>query len=167
MALIGLGTIVYFSCFNLSRVTSRSMSPTLRGNDWRTGDLVLAERISYWFRGPRRWEVIAFRSKDGVQVMKRVVGLPGERVQMQRDGQILIDGQPIQRPASLDFPKYFAYGNLINNQSADCGAGYYVLGDFTRDSEDSRFTGPVMPEQLAGRAWLILGPSGRRGFVNP
>jgi signal peptidase I len=167
LALIGLGTVVYFGCFNLSRVTSDSMAPTLQGDDWRSGDLVLAERISYWFRQPRRWEVIAFRKNDGMQIMKRVVGLPGEHVQMLRGGRIFIDGEEIDPPPELDFLHYFPYGKLIENKSVPCEDGYFVLGDKSRDSDDSRFEGPVRPDQLIGRAWLILAPSARFGFVNP
>ena len=128
LALIGLGTVVYFSCFDLSRVTSGSMKPTLRGEGLKSGDLVLTERVSGWFRQPRRWEVIAFRRDDGVQVMKRVVGLPGEKIQMRREGRIVINGEEIAVPESLAFLKYFPFGNLVENKSVDCGDGYYVLG---------------------------------------
>jgi signal peptidase I len=166
LALIGLGTLIYYCCFDLSRILSNSMSPTLQGEDWKTGDLVLTERVSYWLRQPRRWEVITFRAPDGRQVMKRVVGLPGEHVQMRRDGGIVIDGQSAELPAQLSFLHYFPFGNVLLDQSVPCKEGYYVLGDFSRDSDDSRFNGPVMPEQLIGRAWMIVGPSGRRGFVH-
>jgi signal peptidase I len=165
LALIGLGTLVYFGCFDLSRITSGSMAPTLCGENVETGDLVLTERCTYWFRRPRRWEVIAFRRSDGEQVMKRVVGLPGERVQMLRGGKILIDGQPEDLPPALSFLEYFPFGNVHSNKTAECGEGYYVLGDFSRDSDDSRFNGPVPSKQLVGRPWLILAPAARRGFV--
>ena len=167
LALIGIGTIVYFTCFDLSRVTSGSMKPTLVGEDVKSGDLVLTERVSLRFRQPHRWEVIAFRRDDGVQIMKRVVGLPGEKVQMRRSGQIVIDGGELAVPASLSFLKYFPYGNLIEDKAVDCGDGYFVLGDFSRDSDDSRFNGPVHPSDVVGRAWVILAPAGRRGFINP
>jgi signal peptidase I len=167
LALIGLGTIIYFTCFNLSRVTSGSMAPTLRGNDRHTGDLVLTERISLRFRQPRRWEVIAFRRDDGLQVMKRVVGLPGERVQIRRGGHVVIDGEEVTPPPSLAFLRYIPYVLVIQDKSVDCGDGYFVLGDDSRDSDDSRYNGPVPPADVIGRAWLILAPSEHRGFVNP
>jgi signal peptidase I len=166
LAAVGLGAIIYYACFDLSRVVSNSMSPTLRGNDLEGGDLVLTERVSYWLRQPRRWEVITFRDPEGTQIMKRVVGLPGEHVQMRNDGSIVIDGKPVERPAELSFLHYFPFGNVITDKTAACDDGYYVLGDFSRDSDDSRFNGPVKPKQLVGRAWLIVGPSGRRGFVH-
>jgi signal peptidase I len=166
LAMIGAGLIVYFACFDVSRVISESMSPTLRGDDWQTGDVVLTERVSYWLRRPRRWEVITFRNATGDRVMKRVVGLPGEQVQMRRDGQIVIDGEPVEVPTELSFLKYFPFGNVVVDKAVACDDGYYVLGDYSRDSDDSRFNGPVWPEEVIGRAWLIVAPSEHRGFVH-
>ena len=69
-------------------------------------------------------------------------------------------------PPELDFLDYIPFGNLTAGGTVECGEGYYVLGDDTRDSDDSRFNGPVPPEQILGRAWLILDPAERRGLVN-
>lgn len=166
-ALFGVIAMVYLTCFSYTRVTSESMEPTLQGSDWESGDRVLTEKVTYWFRRPRRWEVITFRATDGRTIMKRVVGLPGEHVRMLRGGRILIDGKEIPPPAELDFLDYFPFGNLtVDKPPAACGDGYFVLGDDSRDSDDSRFNGPVTPDQLIGRAWLIVGPKNRRGFVN-
>jgi signal peptidase I len=167
LALTGLGTLIYFACFDVSRIVSPSMAPTLLGEEDGKGDLVLTERPSYWFRQPRRWEIITFHKSDGTQIMKRVIGLPGEQVQMLRGGRILINGSELAIPEKLGFLKYFPFGNLTEGKPVPCDDGYYVLGDFSRDSDDSRFNGPVSPKSLVGRAWLILAPGGRRGFVNP
>ena len=81
-------------------------------------------------------------------------------------GNILINGEPVERRPELDSLKYYAYGNLSSRLTADCGEGYYVLGDDSRDSDDSRFNGPIYRHQLIGRAWLILAPAEDAGFVN-
>ena len=167
LALIGLLALIYFFCFDLSIVTSASMSPTLRGTSWRNGDHVLTEKISYRLRRPARWEVIRIRRDNGVKVMKRVVGLPGETIQVRQGGRIFIDGRPVDPPAGFDCPKYRPERNLRDDRAVDCGRGYYVLGDDTKDSDDSRYTGPVPPEDIIGRAWLIVAPRSRVGFVNP
>ena len=165
-ALIGLAFVIYVTCFDYTRIVSGSMKPTLQGENWEEGDRVLTEKVSYWFRRPRRWEVITIRGEDRKQIMKRVVGFPGERVEMRRGGKILIDGEEITRPSHLNLLTYFPYGNLTSDKPPyECGEGYYVLGDFTRDSDDSRFNGSIPPERIIGRAWLILGPKGRHGFV--
>lgn len=166
LAGFGLAALVYWTCLDYSYIVSPSMSPTLKGTNGRNGDQVLTERVSYRFRQPRRWEVVTIRRADGSQIMKRVVGLPGERIKMLRGGRILIDGEEVHRPANLDFLGYFPYGNLAGDQAVECGDGFYVLGDYSRDSDDSRFNGPVPPQHIIGRAWLIIGPSGRRGRVN-
>ena len=50
---------------------------------------------------------------------------------------------------------------------AECGDGYFVLGDDTRDSQDSRFEGPVERRRIVGRVWLRIWPPRRIGWVNP
>jgi signal peptidase I len=167
LAGMGLAALVYWTCFDYSFIVSESMKPTLRGTDGLDGDRVLTERVSYWFRQPRRWEVVTIRLPDGSEIMKRVVALPGEKMQMLIGGKILINGREIERPPSLQFLKYLAVGNIQGRQAVDCGQGYYVLGDNSLDSDDSRFNGPVPPEQIIGRAWLVLWPSDHRGWINP
>jgi len=57
------------------------------------------------------------------------------------------------------------YGNLTEGKPVPCGDGYYVLGDDLKDSDDSRFNGPVPPHRILGRAWLIVSPRNRFGWV--
>jgi signal peptidase I len=167
LAAFGAAMLLYLLCFDLSVVTSGSMAPTLKGSGLDDGDRVLTERVTYWFRSPRRWEVATIGKADGVQVMKRVVGLPGERVKLTRDGVLCVNDQPIERPAALQRVRYFGYGNLAREKFFDCGAGYYVLGDDSKDSEDSRYEGVVEPKRVVGRAWLVLWPPARMGRVGP
>jgi len=164
-ALIGFVFVVFTLCFELTVIVSESMSPTLQGSSYETGDWVLAERITHRFRDPRRWEVIACRQKDGTRVMKRVVGLPGESVSMRRQ-TVLIDGKPMKQPAELAHVKYLAYGNVHRGRATACGDGFYVLGDLSWDSNDSRFEGPVPRERVRGRALAIIWPLSRAGWVH-
>jgi signal peptidase I len=166
-AVFGLLVFLYVTAFRVGTVTSGSMAPTLRGTSVRNGDVVVTEKISYRFRRPRRWEVVEFLDDEvGVRVMKRVVGLPGETVAL-REGSLLIDGRPVARPPSLAALTYHAYGNLMNGAPVACGDGYFILGDDSRDSQDSRFEGPLPPERVLGRSWLVIWPPGHRRFVNP
>jgi signal peptidase I len=167
LALLGLFFLIHHLFFDLSQITSPSMSPTLRGTGPDNGDWVLSERITYKLRRPRRWELVEFWNGDGIRVMKRVTGLPGEHVKLQ-DGQLVIDGKRVPPPSSLAFLYYFSYGpKLHNGASADCGSGYFVLGDDSKDSEDSRYEGPVDASRVRVRPWLIVWPPSRFGFVNP
>ena len=99
-AVIGFVFVVFKLCFELTVIVSESMSPTLQGSSYETGDWVLTEKVTYRLRRPRRWEVIAFRQKDGTRVMKRVAGLPGEYVSM-RKHTVVIDGKPVAQPSEL------------------------------------------------------------------
>lgn len=164
LAVFGALVLLFWSTLDLSVVVSPSMAPTLQGTDAQNGDRVLTEKVSRWFRKPRRWEVITFLTATGEKRMKRVVGLPGENVQMRESGELLINGAPVQIPSLLEV-KYLRFGNLMRSEPVPCGQGYYVLGDFLRDSDDSRFEGPVPADAVLGYAWLIVAPWARFGFV--
>lgn len=164
LAVFGGLVIIYWLTLDLSVIVSPSMQPTLQGTGIDDGDRVITEKVSLRFRQPRRWEVITFVTPAGEKRMKRVVGLPGETVQMPEPGKLTIDGKPIELPATLNV-RYLRFGNLIGAAKVPCGTGYYVLGDDLKDSDDSRFNGPTPPEQIVGRTWLIAWPWSRIGFV--
>jgi signal peptidase I len=164
LAVFGGLVIVYWLTLDLSVIVSPSMQPTLQGMDVESGDRVITEKVSYWFRKPRRWEVITFITPLGEKRMKRVVGLPGETVQIPEPGKLTIDGKPIELPATLNV-RYLRFGNLIGAAKVPCKDGYYLLGDDLKDSDDSRFNGPTPAKDVMGRAWLIVSPWSRVGRV--
>ncbi|MDF3056213.1 MAG: signal peptidase [Rariglobus sp.] len=164
LAVVGFCALVYHTCFDFTVIISGSMSPTLQGNDEATGDRVLFEKITGRFRAPRRWEIHQFHTPEGLTVAKRVVGLPGERISL-RDGVLCIDGKPVPIPAHLSHLRYYPFGNLAAGHEVNCGTGYYLLGDDSRDSMDSRYGGVLAPGRFTARAWLVLGPGARRGLV--
>lgn len=160
----GLCAVFYHTCFDTSVIISGSMAPALRGYDARSGDRVLFERVTGRFRAPRRWEIHRFHTPEGLTVAKRVVGLPGERISI-REGLLCINGLPLAIPARLGYLHYEPFGNLIKGREVNCGFGYFVLGDDSRDSVDSRFEGVLTADRFTGRAWLTLGPRERFGFI--
>lgn len=168
LAVTGLVLIIYYAVFDLSMMASGSMAPTLKGEGQPGSDWLLGEKISFRFRDPRRWELIRFITDDQQIAAKRVIGLPGESVSVRgRDRVVHINGVATSRPSGAPDIKYLPYGNLFGGKEASCGKGYYVLGDDTRDSFDSRFEGPVPRERIVSRPWLIVWPLSRIGFVNP
>ena len=99
--------------------------------------------------------------------MKRVVGLPGESVGI-IDGRVIVNGDQIPMPKTLSFLKYYAeYGLIAQGRTYQCTDGYFVLGDDTDDSQDSRFEGELAPDRIRSRAWLVIWPPKRIGFLTP
>ncbi|MHC5053209.1 MAG: signal peptidase I [Planctomycetota bacterium] len=179
-AALGGLLLAYHVLFDISVVTSGSMAPTLVGSGPDDGDWVLTEKLTFRLRGPRRWEVVTFHMNDGMQVMKRVVGLPGEtvglEVELDAHGKpvrgteaiaVLVDGRRVERPPCLEGVRYFALGRLFAGRTVEAGDGHVVLGDDSRDSWDSRWEPPVAGDEIVGRAWLRVWPPSRIGLVNP
>lgn len=166
LAVVGGGFILYHLFFDLSVMTSPSMAPTLQGSSLTNGDWILSERLTLLFRDLQRWEIVTFENEEGLRIMKRVVGLPHESVSLEQN-RIHINGEPQPRPAHLRAVRYYPFGNLSTRRSVACGEGYYVLGDNSRDSQDSRFEGPVAPKQIRGRACCILWPPSRITWLHP
>ncbi len=164
LAGVGLLFIVYHLGFEVTVITSGSMAPALQGTSYENGDRILVEKITRHFRPPKRFEVYCFYEPDGTPVAKRIIGLPGEKISI-RDYQIYINGSPLPVPASLKNLRYYGEGNLARGQPVNCGTDYFVLGDDSIDSQDSRYIGPVSRGILRGRAWCILWPPARTGFV--
>jgi signal peptidase I len=164
LAIIGLCFIIWHLCFELTVMTSASMAPTLNGTSYENGDRILLEKLSCRFRTPKRWEIYFYYDTDGNPVAKRVVGLPGERISI-RTNAVCINGSPLSRPEARRPVSYYGYGSLANGQEVECGQGYFMLGDSSIDSYDSRYTGVVTRERFRGRVWCIIAPRAHVGFV--
>jgi signal peptidase I len=134
----------------LYTVPTTSMIPTIE-----PGDRVVCNNFVYRWRQPKRGEVIAFWTPgdNSVLQVKRIAGLPGERVQM--EGQtVLIDGKPLSECCAY-FSGPSNLPSFAENQTVTVPAEhYYLLGDNRNDAADSRFFGPIAAEQVHGR---ILG----------
>ncbi len=122
------------------------------------------------FRGatPKRWEIVVFKSveknaKHGTLV-KRIVGLPGERVQI-REGKIYINGEPLTLPDSMPniyYTREGRYGVLTTDEfSLIPPDHYFVLGDNSSASRDGRYWGWVPNEHILGRVSCIAWPPNR------
>lgn len=152
-------------------IPSASMVPTLEVND-----RVLVEKISYYVGEPERGDVIVFRRPgveedldplavlrsllEGLGVMaadaeidliKRVVGLPGETIEI-RAGVVHIDGAPLEEPYALNDGRDFPATVVPDGE-------FFMLGDSRANSGDSRYgLGTVGEANVIGRAFLILWP---------
>ena len=132
-------------------IPSGSMLPTLQEQD-----RVLVNKLSYDLHGVHRGDIVVFESPKGEgqikDLIKRVIGLPGERVEA-RDGKILINGQPIDE-------SYLGPGittGPLEPQTVPPGH-YFVMGDNRGNSKDSRFFGPIPKSLIVGRAFVKVWP---------
>lgn len=133
-------------------IPSLSMAPTLK-----IDDRVLVNKLSYDLHEVHRGDVVVFESppNEGSQtkdLIKRVVGLPGETVES-RDGRILINGQVLDEPyLGADV----ATGPVEKTTIPE--GHYWVMGDNRPNSRDSRFFGPIPKSLIVGRAFVKVWP---------
>ena len=144
-----------------SIVDGGSMNPLLSD-----GDNLIVQKVSYYFHEPERFDIIVFELKNepGTHYIKRIVGLPGERVRV-ADGMVFINGEPLTDDVYGNAPMEKAYraGEEILLGEDE----YFVLGDNRNRSQDSRtvYVGNVEKKQILGKAWLRFWPfSGIRFF---
>lgn len=121
-------------------------------NTLKTGNKVLINKLVYDWKDPQRGEIIVFHSIENKDLIKRIIGLPGETISVKQN-HVYINGKMIAEP-------YLA----SNTQTSDfpatkIPAGHlFVMGDNRVDSTDSRELGPVSISQVVGRADVVYWP---------
>jgi signal peptidase I len=119
-------------------VEGRSMEPQL--HDW---DLLFATSIDVMTNQLQRCDVVTLISPyDGERVVKRIIGLPGERVDV-HDGQVYVNGEALPEEYINEAPRYSGSWQVGDDQ-------YFVLGDNRNHSLDSHYYGPVDRQQIQG-----------------
>ena len=145
------------------KIPSGSMRPTLL-----EGDKLFVNKYVYRFETPKRGDIIVFRYPNDPKkdFIKRLVGLGGETVEI-RDGKIYVDGKALEDPGS--FGKFFYYnhdpfGGPDEKVRVPANT-YYVLGDNSANSTDSRFWGFAPKKNVLGKAVFRWWPPNRLGTV--
>lgn len=137
------------------QVAGLSMAPHIA-----SGEFVLINTIVYRMHAPARGDIIAFHH-DGPTpetYIKRVIGLPGDRVRIDR-GTVYVNGAPLDEryvryPDGRSFPEVIVPPDAL-----------YVLGDNRADSDDSRFWGFVPQRDVLGKAIAGIWPLGHVGAL--
>ena len=134
------------------RVEGRSMKPS-----FSNGQYLLVAKVLYRFGSPQRGDVIIFHPpiSSTRPYIKRVIGLPGERVEI-KEGKVYINDRELE-----ETPDFYTPGNCLQILEED---EYFVLGDNRDESSDSRSWGPVSKEDIIGKAWLCYWPPGEWGL---
>ena len=157
------------------RIPSPSMEPTLHCAkpvafcQGRFSDRVIANRLAYRFADPKRGQIVVFEAPaaakrcgpgdDGSTFVKRIIGLPGERVS-ERDGVVFVNGRRLVEPyvdAALRGRETASWPRVTRGH-------YFVLGDNRTHSCDSRTWGTVPRGNLIGPVTLTYWPPGHLSF---
>jgi signal peptidase I len=145
------------------RVEGPSMTPTLLNNQY-----ILVDKAQYYLGSPQRGDVIVFQApaealskcpppsdsgQSNPDFVKRIIGLPGDTIQIDGDGAVQVNGIELHEP-------YINSGPTFHEPSTwRLGAGkYFVLGDNRGDSCDSRDWGPLPRNDIVGKASLVYWP---------
>ncbi len=159
--IVGLTWLIITFVGQRTSVSGHSMETTLQD-----GDQLIVDKISYRFRDPKRYDIIVFpyQYEENVYYIKRIIGLPGETVQV-KDGYVYINGEKLESDI---------YGKEVM-QSAGIAAEpitlgddeYFVLGDNRNNSSDSRdpSVGILKRKDLLGRAWVRIYPFDKVGVI--
>lgn len=152
-------TAIFF--FQSIVMQESSMEPT-----FMTGETFFVNKMAYKLSSPKRGDVIAFTKDGGDHAplhIKRVIGLPGESVQIQ-DGKVYIDGKMYEE--KLELPDITNPG-LAEEKISLKKDEYFVLGDNRNNSEDSRFAEVknVKKKYIEGRLWFRNSPLDKLGFL--
>lgn len=164
---IWVGAVVLLAWFLITFVAQRtdvngtSMVPTLED-----GDQLICDKISYRFHDPERFDIIIFPYKyqKNTYFIKRVIGLPGETVRIDYDGNIYINGEILDEKYGLE---KMTYPGIAEQEITLGNDEYFVLGDNRNVSEDSRYpdVGLIKREDIIGRAWLRIYPFSKFGLI--
>lgn len=167
-----IGAIIMLRVLGLVRpftMPTGSMTPAVSA-----GDHFMMEDISYVFHRPCRGDIVVFKT-DGISMLppkqiyiKRVVGLPGDHVRIS-DGKLFINDVQITLSNAVgaivyDPPLDPVRASAKNDATVPSGS-YFVVGDNSSNSFDSRFWGSLPGGNIMGRAFYCYWPPGRRGHV--
>ena len=144
-----------------TEVSGSSMETTLSDKDQ-----LIIDKMTYRFRDPKRYDIVVFpyQYQDNTYYIKRIIGLPGETVQI-LSGMVYIDGmrldehygnEMMENPGIAEEPL-----TLDENE-------YFVLGDNRNNSSDSRASdvGLIHRKDLIGRAWIRVWPLSQIGVIH-
>lgn len=153
-------SIVTFGVQSVTMI-GQSMSPVLSNQD-----VVLINKRAYTFHHPERYDIIAFKLKEDTDSyfnIKRIIGLPGEKVQI-KNGRIFIDGQIL---TDLPFEDLIMTEGLALAEITLDEDEYFLIGDNCNNSEDSRYVniGNISDKEISGKIFFRISPRSEIGFI--
>lgn len=160
---LAIFVVVYLFLFQPNQVKGSSMYP-----NFKDGQFIFTDKISYRLGDPKRGDVVVFRSpkNQDIDFIKRVVALPGETVKIS-GGKVFVNGSELNEATYLTEDVITgpeAY--LANDQEVIIPPGmYFVMGDNRGHSSDSRDFGPVKPHEFVGKVFFRYWPVTELGKI--
>lgn len=159
---LGILVLVYLFVASFSIVDGPSMLP-----NFVSGDLTVYEKITTTTSKLKRGDVVVFQEiNSGKDFIKRVIGLPGDRVKVE-GGKVYVNGIAIKEDYLSDDNKYVSGGSVFQEGVEITAAQdrYIVFGDNRKVSLDSRNIGPVDKKYIKGKVLLVFWPISKFHFV--
>ncbi len=149
-----LAIVLYLFIMTPHEVVGNSMHPT-----YKNGEFLMANKISYKFSEPQRGDVVIFKYSDTQDFIKRIIGIPGDKV-MIKDGRIYINDELLDESNYLEDTVVSNGGSYIHEgQTITVNEDqYFVCGDNRTNSSDSREFGPIDVSKIKGKAWIVFFP---------
>lgn len=144
-----------------TQVSGHSMEPMLDD-----GDNLIVDKITYRFSEPKRFDIIVFpfQYKEHTYYIKRIIGLPGESVRIDENGNIFVNGEQLKEGYGAEVIQDPGLAASEIHLGED---EYFVLGDNRNNSSDSRdpSVGNIHKKDIIGRAWLRIYPFSKFGIL--
>ena len=137
-----------------TEVVGSSMENTLSD-----GDNLIVDKITYRFQDPERFDIIVFPFKyeKNTYYIKRIIGMPGEKIRIDSEGVIYVNGEVLNEYYGREV---IADPGVTKGEITLGKDEYFVMGDNRNNSTDSRdpVVGNIHRDDILGRAWLRIWP---------
>lgn len=144
-----------------TEVFGQSMYPTLE-----SGDQLIVDKLSYRFHDPERFDIIVFPYKyqEKTYYIKRIIGMPGEKIRIDTEGNIYINGEILEE--SYGYEPMVTAGLAAQEITLEEDE-YFVLGDNRNNSQDSRdpAVGCIHKKDIIGKAFIRIFPFSKFGLL--
>lgn len=165
---IVVALVIRIFLLQLFYIPSASMDPYLKVND-----KVFVNKIAYQFHDVQRGDIVVFEAPDSIKsarikdLVKRVVGLPGETIEGRCVNNeticivdIYVDGKKLKENYLEPNIEYRPFDPIVIPANS-----LFVMGDNRDDSEDGRYFGPILISSVVGRAFFRIWPISGLGFL--
>ncbi|MNG05096.1 Signal peptidase I T [compost metagenome] len=155
-----LAAVIRHFLFAPILVDGVSMMPTLQDRD-----RMIVNKIGYSLGEPKRFDIIVFRATEDKDYIKRIIGLPGDRIEYKND-VLYVNGKAYEEPYLETYKKQVTEGSLTYDFTLEEVTGastvpegqLFVMGDNRRFSKDSRTIGTISMDDVMGKANIVYWP---------